>query len=139
MFVPQPLLPLSTFGGSLATTLTSSSDTEAADVDAMKTTKAFILFCTATTQHIIQEKGQTFSTVLQLSLQTAMITSEGQTTSSCSRCHYHWKHMPEARKTTAYLPNILYEVQLPYFCMFIQILNLLSLENKFPTNQISEL
>jgi len=51
LYPHPPPLPLSIFGGSLATTLTSSSDTEAADVDAMKTTKAFILFCRDNTAH----------------------------------------------------------------------------------------
>jgi hypothetical protein len=55
---------------------------ETAGEDAMKTTtKACVLFCTATIQNFIPEKGEASSVFLHLSPQTGMTTHKKQKTS----------------------------------------------------------
>lgn len=74
---PLPPTLIINFQWQSSNNLTSRSSMETAGADAMKTTtKACILFCTATIQNFIQEEGEASSVFLHLSPQTGMTTSK---------------------------------------------------------------
>jgi hypothetical protein len=128
LMVPLNTLPqtlIIDFQWQSSSNLTSSSSVETGEADAMKTTtKACILFCTATIQNFIQEEGEAFSVFLHLIPQIGTTTTKIQKTSISSRCHYHWKHMPKASHKSFNLLYVLKEAQLLGFCILTEILTL---------------